>query len=111
MNFKKYISLIIALATVGSFALAIPAFAQTATNHGFGGRGMGKGGAPGVFGTVSTINGATLTVSTNPRQNPNGATSTLSVLYTVDATNATVTKNGAASSVSAIAVGATVTIQ
>jgi len=61
---------------------------------------------PGVFGTVTAVNGDTITVSSKGfGQNATATT------YTVDATNATVTKNNAASSVSAIAVGDTIMAQ
>ena len=64
------------------------------------------GHAPGVFGTVSAINGNTLTVASKGfGQN---ATSTT---YAVDATNATVTKNGSASSLGNISVGDNVSVQ
>jgi hypothetical protein len=54
---------------------------------------------PGVFGTVASISGDTLMV-TSRGFGPNTATTT----YSVDATNATVTKDNAASTLSAIAV-------
>ncbi len=60
----------------------------------------------GVFGTVQSVSGNTLSVT--QKYGPNGTTGTT---YTVDATNATVTKNGAASSVSGISVGDTVMVQ
>lgn len=69
---------------------------------------------PAVFGTVSAISGDTLTVTSKPGLGYGRATSTIpaaSVVYSVDATNATVTKNNATSSVSAIAVGDTVVVQ
>ena len=59
----------------------------------------------GVFGTVSAISGTTLTVTSNAQ---NGGTATT---YIVDASSATVTKAGATSTLSAIAVGDTVMIQ
>ena len=84
------------------------AFAQTTTQGGqqsWGPRmGMHRG-APGVFGTVSAISGTTLTVQSKGWQQ--SATTT----YTVDASNATVTKNGSSSSIGAIAVGDTVMVQ
>lgn len=61
--------------------------------------------APGVFGTVSAISGNTITLNSKGF-GPNAAATT----YTVDATNATVTKNGASSSVSNIAVGDTIMV-
>jgi len=109
MQTKKYISLVAALATVGSLALAASAFAQTAQhgaqNGGRFGRGMmNREGVPMIVGTVSAVNGNSITVTGR------NATPTI-VTYTVDATNATVTKNNTASTVSAIAVGDTIAVQ
>ena len=64
-----------------------------------------RGNGNGVFGTVSAISGTTLTVTSNAQ---NGGTATT---YIVDASSATVTKAGATSTLSAIAVGDTVMIQ
>ena len=69
---------------------------------------------PGVFGTVTTISGDTITVQSKMWAKPaTGSTAPTSttITYTVNATGATVTKNQAASSVSAIAVGDTVMVQ
>jgi hypothetical protein len=78
------------------------AFAQT-TPAAWGGH---MGHAPGVFGTVSAINGSTLTLNSKGF-GPNATATT----YTVDATNATVTKNGAASSLSNISMGDSISVQ
>jgi hypothetical protein len=108
MNMKKSISLIAALAALGSLALAIPVFAQTGPGTGQGGFGRMRGGQPpAVMGTVSAINGNTLTVA--GRQGF-GSTA-VATTYSVDATNATVTKNNAASTVSGISMGDTVFVQ
>jgi len=107
MNTKKYISLVVALAAIGSLALAIPAFAQTAPTTGGRGGMMGRGGTPGIFGTVSAINGDTLTVNGSKGFGSNATNTT----YTVDATNAKVTKSNATGAVSAIAVGDKVMVQ
>ena len=64
---------------------------------------MGRG----IFGTVSSVNGTTLTVT---GKQGFGSTTT-QVSYSVDASSATVTKNNAASTLSAVAVGDTVAIQ
>ncbi len=65
-------------------------------------RGEGRFGQPGIMGTVSTINGSTLTISGRGLgRNASSGTET----YTVDAASARVVKNGSTSSVSAIAVG------
>ena len=108
MNTKKYISIIIGLATVGSLVLAMTASAATTTTSATGQHrgGMMGGQRPGVIGTVSAISGNTITV--NGKQ---GFNSTTTTLYTVDATNAAVTKNNAASMVSSIAVGDTISVQ
>jgi hypothetical protein len=108
MNMKKNISLIAALAALGSLALAIPVFAQTGSGTGQGGFGRMRGGQPpAVMGTVSVINGNTLTVAGRQGFGSTAA----AITYSVDATNATVTKNNAASTISAISVGDTVFVQ
>ena len=74
---------------------------------------MGGNGARvgmGIGGTVSAINGTSLTVTGKGRPVA-GSTAATTVTYTVDASSATVTKNGAVSSVSGIAVGDTVMVQ
>ncbi len=126
MNKKKYISAAIALATVGSLATAVPAFADTVTatptaqistssNAGWNGQARGMNGPgrkmgmmkPAVFGTVSAVSGTTLTVA---GKQGFGTTAT-NVTYSVDASKATVTKNNASSTLSAVAVGDTVFVQ
>lgn len=71
------------------------------------GRGWGPGGMrgtpPGVFGTVTALNGTTLTVASNGFGR--NATSTPATAYTVNAANATVTKDGATSTIASVAVG------
>jgi hypothetical protein len=66
--------------------------------------------APGVFGTVASISGNNITVTGTIGLHGKDASNTTTT-YTVDATNATVMKGGAASTVSAITVGDTVMIQ
>jgi len=124
---KKYLSAIIGLASVASLAIALPASAQSVSPaqpahpmwQGGGTRGAMK---PGVFGTVASINGNILTVTGRnsfggPRPMTTGGTTSVApvaptpVTYTVDATNATVMKNNATSSLSAIVVGDTVMAQ
>jgi hypothetical protein len=70
---------------------------------------------PAVVGVVASVSGTTLTVSEKHWKltgKAGDATNAAPVAtsYTVDASNATVTKNGAASTVSAIAVGDTVMV-
>jgi hypothetical protein len=99
--------LVVGMVLVGSLLVAGTTFAATTVPTPGAGRGM-MGGArmPGIFGTVSVINGNTLTVTSKGfGQNATATT------YTVDATNATVTKNDTASSVSGIVVGDNVSVQ
>ena len=130
MNAKQIISITSGLALAASMALALPAFAQVGVGVGVGagasvqtqggpgawqgqggqpgqggpmGGGMGRGpgmGAmkPGVFGTVTAVNGDAITI--NGRQGFGSTTAMVS--YSVDATNATVRKNNATSTVSSI---------
>lgn len=112
MNVKKSISVSLASSAVlASLLIGSVAFADTATPQGgqpggWGGRGHMMGRGPGVFGTVASISGTSITVTSK-----GFGQSATETTYTVDASNATVTKDGAASSVSAIAVGDTVGIQ
>src|ERR1035437_4641276 len=110
---KKIVLLTTGLAFVASLAVALPALAAT-----MGGRWNGQGipgmmnrtlGAirSGVSGTVSGVNGNTITV--NGRQGFGSTTAT--VAYTINATNATVRKNNATSTISSIAVGDTIFVQ
>jgi len=98
-------------------AAALPAFAQTNPPAGAPqGRGEGRGPRagmmngpmmrPGVFGTVSAVNGTTLTV-TGKGFAPSSATTT----YAVDASNASVTKNGATTTLASVAAGDRVMVQ
>ena len=111
MNTKKYVSLILGLAVVGSLALAVSVSAQgnpQGTTGGKFGRGMmNRGGVPAVIGTVSAVSGNTITVSGKQGFN----STTTNTTYNVDATNAKVTKNNTASTVAGIAVGDTVLVQ
>ena len=78
------------------------------------GMGPGPARAPGVFGTVSAVNGTTLTVTSKTMMkgpSSSGSSSGTATTYTVDASNATVVKDGATSTVSTIAVGDTVSVQ
>ncbi len=113
MKIKKYIYSAITLASLSTFALAMPVLADTTTTlapatkpgdwNGMGRMGHGKGGMmkPGVFGTVSSIDGTTITVSGKQGFGANATTTT----FTVDATNAKIMKSGAAGTISSIAVG------
>ncbi|MEI6479981.1 MAG: hypothetical protein WCO12_00450 [bacterium] len=112
---KKYVSLLVVTGLLSSFIFSLPALADTVTagnapHRNFSGdnkRGVGVHRQFGVFGTVASISGTTITVNSQVR--PNG-TST-SVVYTVDASNSKVTKDNATSSVSNIVVGDKIIVQ
>ena len=100
MKIKKYLilsALLVAVLSLGAFTLAS---AQAGKEGYF--RGGQRGGMmqPGVFGKVVAINGNSITM-TGIKNN---------ITYSVDASSATVTKNGASSTVSAIAVGDTIAV-
>ena len=98
---------------IGSFALAGTAFANGNTGESRNGN-RGQSMRPAVVGTVASVSGNTLTVAVKDREGErdnNASTTALSTTYTVDATNAVVTKNGTASTISVIAVGDTVIVQ
>ena len=113
MNTKKTLYAITALAAAGLFSLSVPAFAATDTNtnasqpairHGRFNVQMGQ--IPGVFGTVSAVDGNTITVT-----GKQGLNSTTATVYTVDASNAKVTKNNVAGTVADIKQGDTVSVR
>lgn len=101
----------ISLLMAAGLIVAAPAFAQTK---------QGQGGAPGgwvgsghmiqrppmVFGSVTAVGGDTITLASR-----GFGRSAATTTYTIDATNATVTKDGSASSAGAIAVGDTLMVQ
>jgi hypothetical protein len=93
-------------------AATAPTVSPTGSGYGhrMGGSNMPR---PTVVGTVASISGDTLTVTAKAWAKP-GSTTTAApaaTTYTVDATNATVTKDGTASTLSAIATGDTVMVQ
>jgi len=122
MSNKKYFVGVYTVLAFSVVLVAVPAFAQS-QNGGYGGGynnsngysqaqggshqyGSGNRGNRGVFGTVASIDGTTLTVISKGF-GQNTATTT----YTVDVSNATVMENNATSSVSNINVGDTVMVQ
>lgn len=108
---NKYIPWIAVAGFAVSLAVVLPAFAAMPAGpwNGQGSRlGIRGGMPPGVFGTVSSISGDMLMVTQKARPN---ATSTPTVTYTVDATNAKVIKNGTTSTVASIATGDMVMVQ
>ena len=137
MNKNKHVLWIVGTGFAASLAIvlavALPASAQTVqatvtggmgtSANGGGGRGghsgmwgNGNGGnmkmAPGVFGTVSAVNGTTLTVTSKPMMRPNStSTPAVTTVYTVTASGATIYKNGATSTISSVATGDMVMVQ
>lgn len=125
------VSWVAAIAVASSLAVVMPAFAQTSASVSVGTQagvwagmhgGMRGGMQFGIVGTVSAINGETLTVTSVPhmRPMPEGQATTTSVtpsqtptVYTVDATNAKIYKGSVTSTVSiaSIATGDTVFVQ
>jgi hypothetical protein len=122
MSLKIIVAIIISL-LMGSFALATAASAQTTdtqdsghTTEWHGGWQGDKGGKPGmrpgVFGTVSSVSGTTITVTSKfPHGKDQNTDSSTETVYTVDTSNATVTKDGASSSVADIVVGDMVMVE
>ena len=73
---------------------------------------INKGMRPGIFGTVSSVSGNTITVSGKQGLGlALGATNTTLTTFTVDATNAKITKNNTAGTIASIVVGDTVSVQ
>ncbi len=111
MNKHKYLPLIVAAGFIASLTAVIPVFAAMQTGQNWeGGRSGGthNGMMPGIAGNVTAISGTTLTVTRKTRPN---ATSTAATVYTVDASNARVVKDGATSTVASIATGDMVMVQ
>jgi hypothetical protein len=117
---NKYISLIVGAGIVASLAVVLPVFAQTqpggSNGFGDGGRfGIGMRGSSatpsGIFGTVASVSGDTLTVTARTRPNASSTPSVPATVYTVDATNAKVVKNGATSTIASVNVGDMVMVQ
>lgn len=120
MQRTSYIRFALAAGMAASSIIALPAFAQTATTSQQGawmnGQHMAR---PGVFGTVASVNGSTLTITSMTRGKPgtsnasgsNTANSGTETTYTVNAGSATVMKNGASSSLGSVAVGDRVSVQ
>lgn len=104
MNTKKYISLIITLAVVGILSLTAPVLADNQQDNN-GQRDQEQ--EPAIVGTVSAINGDTITVAGKQDSEETNATAT----FTVNTTNAVITKNGVTITVSGIAIGDTIVVK
>ncbi len=111
----KKIAIIVGTAVLGAgFIVGSIAFAAGPGMAGHLGIGIGVGArfehggvrtmSPGIFGTVSAINGATLTVTQDGFDREASTTANESS-YTVNTSGATVVKNGASSTIASIAVG------
>lgn len=87
-------------AFIGSLFVGGVAYAQSSFPQNGGGM------SPGIFGTVSAASGSTLTIESRGFGQSSSA-----VTYTVDASNATVTKNNTSASLSDIVVGDMVMIE
>jgi hypothetical protein len=128
MNTKKYVYTFIALATLTTLVGAVPALADNTTSNNQPNNGVYNNGVRnntegmmnrsnngmmkfGVFGTVSAISGNVITITSKQRSNPTATTAIVSTTYTVDATNAKITKNNVAGTMASIVVGDTVVVQ
>jgi len=111
MSNKKYVYGFMTLAILATVATAVPAFADNnvSSNQPKGGRGMMNRDniKPGIFGTVSAVNGNTITVSGKQ----GFGTSAVVTTFTVDATNAKITKNNVTGTISNVLVGDTIMAQ
>lgn len=92
---------------MSSLLVSVPALASAQEGNDGNNTGSGRPHMPGVFGTVSAVNGSTLTLESKGR----GPDAQSAKTYTVDATNAVVLKNGATSTLSSVAVGDMVSAQ
>ena len=119
---NKLMYLVTGSAVLCALAISGTAFAQstpapTTAHSGWSGAGHTMGRMPGVFGTVASVDVAnnTLTITSKAFGPKPAAGTTVAaptpVTYTVDATNAKVTKSGAASTLSAVTVGDSVMVQ
>lgn len=125
MKNNKYVYSLLVLIALATLIGAVPALADNnnTNNTSAGQPGIGRNGAgrgmmnrgnignimmkPGVFGTVSAVNGNTITVTGKQGFGANAVATT----FTVDATNAKVIKNNVAGTVSSILVGDTIVAQ
>lgn len=124
MKTKQLIATAMALSVIAGFAFTLPALADTNTNASVkvNNQGQGRGpmmglqrgmmGKSTVVGTVSAVNSNTLTISgRNGFMSGRVGSTSAATIFTVDASNATVIKGNATSSVSSISVGDVVVIQ
>jgi hypothetical protein len=102
---------------VASLAIAVPVFAATSATINASQKGWS---GAGVVGTVSAVNGSTLTVTSKGMMRPEPmheasgtkpTVATTATVYTVNASNATIYKNKVTSTIASIATGDTVMVQ
>lgn len=108
MNTKKYIYLITTLITAGIFALAVPALAEN--NQGGNSVNIGTGNnvqTKTTSGTVSAISGSNITIAVKQEL----ANVTTTVSFTVNASGASITKNGVAGVLANILIGDKISVQ
>jgi hypothetical protein len=110
---KKYLFAILALVMAVTLAQTAPAFADNNNKSGDHsdnrGSGLGedmRGGMikPGIFGTVTLVNGNSITISGRQGLGQNTGT----VTFTIDATNAKIMKNNVLGTIASITVGDTI---
>jgi hypothetical protein len=110
MRNKKYVYTFMALALFTTLATASSALAETNTpnqiiQHKTGKNMINRNNIrPDVFGTVSAVSGNIITVSSSKRGVGVNTTATITT-YTIDVTNAKITKNNVVESVSSVIVG------
>ncbi len=102
---KKYISLLSIACVMAGAIITSPALASTKITGGSA-QSASRPQNQGVLGIVTAVNGTTITMTSKARTSSTSA----ATIYTVDASSATVTKNGANSSLSAISVGDTIIV-
>ncbi|MFA5742987.1 MAG: DUF5666 domain-containing protein [Candidatus Paceibacterota bacterium] len=92
---KKYLTLLVITGFAASLATTAPVLAESDSGNGFGRGFSQERRQSGIFGKVAAVSGTTITI-TDSKTNK---------IYTVDASGAKVTKNGATLSISGIIVG------
>lgn len=120
MKIIKNVYNLVLLAIILVFTIAAPAFADTINpasapgmrnyqnnERGKAPRSREEMMRPMIFGTVTAINGNSITITEKLR--PNSDTTTLT--YTIDATNAKIMKNGTAGTIASILVGDVISAQ
>ena len=121
MNTKNKISAIAGMALLASVLVFSSVSADTNNKSGAMHRKMpqqgvhntkdGKSMKPAVIGTVTAVNGNSITVASHPMRPMGTNNQVATTTYSVDATNATVNKNNATSTVQNITVGDMVLVQ